>query len=238
MIDHSLLQPTMTDPEFEEGCRVAAQYGVASVCVKPYHVKRAAELLRASRVKVGAVVGFPHGSSTTGIKCHETEAACRDGASEIDMVINLGKALSGDWGYVEREIAAICSLAHREEAKVKVILETDYLHGGGAGYSGDELKRKICQIAERAGADWVKTSTGYGFVKGGDGKYGYRGATDSDLTLMRAACSPKVQVKAAGGVRDLDRLMRVRELGATRCGATATVAILEEYKRRAGSEEP
>lgn len=236
MIDHSLLQPTMTDQELEEGCRLAAQYGVASVCVKPYYVKRAAELLQGSGVKVGAVVGFPHGSSTTGIKCHETEAACRDGATEIDMVINIGKALSGDWGYVEREIGVICSLAHREEAMVKVILENDYLHGGGAGLSGDELKRKLCGIAERAGADWVKTSTGYGFVKLSDGKYGYQGATESDLRLMRAACSSKVQVKAAGGMRDLDSLMRVRELGATRCGATATAAMLEEYKRRAASE--
>ncbi len=233
MIDHSLLHPTMTDRELEEGCRVAARYGVASVCIKPYYVRRAAELLAGTKVAVGAVVGFPHGNSATEVKRYETELACRDGAAEIDVVINVGKALSGDWEYVESELRAVCEEAHQRKAKVKVILENDYLGGGGAGLSGDEIKHKLCQVAERAGADWVKTSTGYGFVKGADGKYSYRGATEPDLRLMRASVSSRVQVKAAGGVRDLDGLIRVRELGASRCGASATVAILEEYKRRA-----
>lgn len=236
MIDHSLLHPTLTDQELEDGCRLAARYGVASVCIKPYAVKRAAELLAGTGVKVGAVIGFPHGNSATESKRYETELACRDGAVEIDMVINVGKALGGDWDWVEADIRAVCDEAHSRGAKVKVILENDYLGQGGAGRSGDELKRKLCAICERAGADWVKTSSGYGFVKRPDGSYGYEGATEHDLALMRSSVSEKVQVKAAGGVRDLDGLIRVRDLGATRCGATATVAMLDEYRRREAAE--
>ncbi len=236
MIDHSLLHPTMTDQELDEGCHTAVRYGVASVCVKPYYTARATELLKGSTVRVGAVIGFPHGNSATESKRYETELACKDGAVEIDMVINIGKTLSGDWGYVERDIRAVCDEAHQRRAKVKVIIENDYLANGGAGLSSADLKRKLCQICERAGADWVKTSTGYGFVKGADDKYSYKGATEPDLKLMRAAVSSKVQVKAAGGVRTLDELIRVRELGASRCGASATVAILQEYKRRAAAE--
>lgn len=237
MIDHSLLHPTMTDQDLEEGCELAARYGVASVCIKPYAVKRAAELLHGSGVLVGAVIGFPHGNSCTEAKRYETELACRDGAVEIDMVVNVGKALGGDWDYVEQDVRAVCDEAHRRGAKVKVIFENDYLAQGGAGLSGDDFKRRLCQICERAGADWVKTSTGYGFVKQADGSYQYRGATEHDLALMRASCSPHVQVKAAGGVRDLDGLIKVRDLGATRCGATATAAMLDEYRRRERAEQ-
>src|ERR1035438_5205679 len=226
----------MTDRELEDGCKVAAKYGVASVCIKPYAVKRAAELLRGTGVLVGAVIGFPHGNSTTESKRYETELACRDGAAEIDMVINIGKALSGDWDYVEGDVKAVCDEAHRHEVKVKVIFENDYLAKGGAGLGSDDFKTKLCQLCDHAGADWVKTSTGYGFVKQPDGNYNYRGATEHDLTLMRATCSPKVQVKAAGGVRDLDGLIKVRNLGASRCGATATAAMLEEYRRREAAE--
>jgi deoxyribose-phosphate aldolase len=236
MIDHSLLHPTMTDKDLDDGCRVAAKFGVASVCIKPYAVKRAAELLRGSGVVVGAVVGFPHGGSCTESKRCETRLACEDGAAEIDMVINIGKALSGDWDYVEKDIRAVCEEAHERGAKVKVILENDYLGKGGAGLGSDDLKRRLCRSCEGAGADWVKTSTGYGFVKQADGGYNYRGATEHDLALMRATCSPKVQVKAAGGVRDLDGLIKVRDLGASRCGATATAAMLEEYRRREAAE--
>ena len=232
MIDHSLLHPTLTDKELEDGCRLAMKYGVASVCIKPYAVKRAAELLAETGVRVGCVIGFPHGNSCTEVKRCETELACRDGAVEIDMVINIGKALGGDWDYVEREVKAVCDEAHRHRAKVKVILETDYLDKGGAGLDSDSFKRKLCQICEKGGCDWLKTSTGYGFVKQADGSYNYTGATAHDLKLMRAACSPNVQVKAAGGVRDLDGLMGVRDLGASRCGASATAAILDEYRRR------
>jgi deoxyribose-phosphate aldolase len=237
MIDHSLLQPTLTDAELEDGCRLAAKYGVASVCIKPYAVQRAAELLRGTGVLVGCVIGFPHGNSCTESKRYETELACRDGAVEIDMVINVGKALGGDWDYVERDVKAVCDEAHRHGAKVKVIFENDYLTQGGAGLNSDDFKRKLCQICERAGADWVKTSTGYGFVKQPDGGYNYKGATEHDLALMRASCSPKVQVKAAGGVRDLDGLIKVRDLGASRCGASATAAILDEYRRREAAEK-
>lgn len=236
MIDHSLLHPTMTDVELEAGCAVAARYQVASVCIKPYAVKRAVELLRGSRVKVGCVIGFPHGNSLTEVKRFETESACRDGAVEIDMVVNIGKALSGDWDYVERDVKAVCDEAHRHGAKVKVIFENDYLTKGGAGLTSDEFKIKLCQICERSGADWVKTSTGYGFVKQPEGSYNYKGATEHDLALMRANCPEKVQIKAAGGVRDLDGLMRVRQLGASRCGATATAAMLDEFRRRETAE--
>lgn len=233
MIDHSLLHPTLTDAELREGCELARRYGVASVCLKPYHVKEAAKLLAGSDVIVGSVIGFPHGNSTTEIKRAETRRACLDGAREIDMVINVGKALSGDFDYVEAEIREVCEEAHSHGAKVKVIIETDYLHQGGAGLTGDDLKRKLCQLCEAAGADWVKTSSGYGFVKQPGGGYNYQGATEHDLILMRQAVSPKVQVKAAGGVRDLAGLIRARELGASRVGASATAAILDEYHRRA-----
>lgn len=237
MIDHSLLHPTMTDRDMEDGCKVAAKYGVASVCIKPYAVKRAVELLEGSGVYVGAVIGFPHGNACTESKRYETELACKDGAVEIDMVINIGKALGGDWDYVEADVKAVCEEAHKHGAKVKVIFENDYLTEGGAGLSSDEFKKKLCELSERAGVDWVKTSSGYGFVKQADGSYNYKGATEHDLALMRASVSDKVQVKAAGGVRDLDGLIKVRNLGATRCGATATAAMMDEYRRRETAEQ-
>ncbi len=230
MIDHSLLHPTMTDKDLEEGCAIAAKYRVVSVCVKPYAVRRAAELLKGTGVKIGAVVGFPHGGSTTEVKRFETQTACRDGATEIDMVINIGKALSADWAFIEQDVRSVCEEAHHHGAIVKVIFENDFL-------PNDEIKIKLCQICERAGADFVKTSTGYGFVKGADGKHSAKGATEHDLKLMRANVSAKVQVKAAGGVRDLDALIHVRDLGATRCGATATVQMLDEYRRREAAEK-
>lgn len=237
MIDHSLLHPTLTDQELEEGCRVAVKYRVASVCIKPYAVRQACEWLRGTGVRVGCVVGFPHGANATEAKRYETELACRDGAVEIDMVINIGKALGGDWGYVEADVRAVCDEAHRHGALVKVIMETDFLSKGGAGLDSDALKRRLCVICEKAGADWVKTSTGFGFVKQPDGAYNYRGATEHDVALMREACSSRVQVKAAGGVRDLDGLLKVKALGASRCGATATAAMLEEYRRREAAGE-
>ncbi len=232
MIDHSLLHPTMTDKDLQEGCALAAKYDVASVCIKPYAVKQAVEWLRGTDVKVGAVIGFPHGNSATESKRYETELACKDGAVEIDMVVNLGKALGADWDYVEADVKAVCDEAHKHGAKVKVIFENDYLTNGGAGLSSDDLKIKLCQLCERAGADWVKTSTGYGFVKQLDGSYNYKGATEHDLALMRANVSAKVQVKAAGGVRDINGLIKVRDLGGSRCGATATAAMMDDYRKR------
>ncbi len=237
MIDHSLLHPTMTDQDLEEGCKLAAQYEVASVCIKPYAVKQAVEWLKGSDVIVGCVIGFPHGNGPTESKRYETELACKDGAKEIDMVVNLGKALSSDWDYVEADIKTVCDEAHGHGARVKVIFENDFIADGGAGLSSDDFKRKLCEICERAGADWVKTSTGYGFVKQSDGSYNYKGATEHDLALMRASVSEKVQVKAAGGVRDLDGLIKVRDLGGSRCGATATAAMMDEYRRREAAGE-
>jgi deoxyribose-phosphate aldolase len=231
MIDHSLLQPSLTDEELEAGCRLAADYGVVSICIKPYCVKRAAETLAGTGVAVGTVVGFPHGSHATEVKVFETDCACRDGAVEIDMVINIGKALSGDWDYVAREIGSVAEAAHSQGAILKVIFENDFL-------PDDETKIWLCRICEEEGADFVKTSTGYGFVKGADGRYSTQGATEHDLALMRAACSPKVLVKAAGGLRDLDSVLRARELGVSRVGASATASILDELSRRLSAGEP
>jgi deoxyribose-phosphate aldolase len=225
MIDHSLLHPTMTDADLKAGCELAARYKVVSVCIKPYAVKEAVRLLKGTGVVVGTVVGFPHGGSTTEVKRYETQVACQDGAKEIDVVINVGKALSGDWDYVEADLLAVVDESHRHGAIVKVIFENDFM-------PDDETKIRLCQICERVGAELVKTSTGYGFVKGPDGRYGYEGATDADLKLMRAHVSEKVGVKAAGGVRNLDDLIRVRDLGCTRVGATATAAMLDDYRKR------
>jgi deoxyribose-phosphate aldolase len=238
MIDHALLHPTMTDNEFEAGCKLAIQYKVATVCVKPYWVKRTAELLAGTGVLPCCVIGFPHGSNTIECKRYETEQACKDGALEIDMVINIGKAMSGDWRYVEADVRAVCDEARGHGAKTKAIIETDYLAGGGAGLSSDDLKTKICQICESAGVDWVKTSTGFGFVKQKNGNYNYTGATEHDVALMRKACSPKVQVKASGGIRDLNTMIRMRELGATRIGTSGTAALMDEYRRRASGAAP
>jgi deoxyribose-phosphate aldolase len=216
MIDHSLLQQALTDADLEKGCRLAREYDVASVCIKPYAVRRAVELLSGSSVAVGTVIGFPHGGCLTKIKAAEAEAALDDGARELDMVVNIGKVLSGDWRYVSDDIFAVVEAAHRRGALVKVIFENCFLQ--------TEHKERLCRICGEVRADFVKTSTGYG-----DG-----GATDEDLTLMRRCSPPHVQVKAAGGVRTLDRLLAVRALGVSRVGATATPVILDECKHRLG----
>lgn len=224
MIDHSILHPTMTDEDLTRECAVAAKYDVASVCVKPYAVKQAHKLLKGTDVLVGCVIGFPAGNSAIEVKVFETETACTDGAVEIDMVINIGKALQGDWEYVEREIAAVTNTCHKMGAIVKVIFETDFINR-------KEDIIKLCQICTKVGADYVKTSTGFGFVKGNDGKYSYEGATIANLKLMKENIGPQVKLKAAGGVRTLDGLLAVQKAGCSRCGATATVAILEEAKK-------
>jgi deoxyribose-phosphate aldolase len=227
MIDHSLLHPTMTDKELAEGCAVAKKYEVASVCIKPYAVKEAVRWLEGSDVLVCTVVGFPHGSSTVDIKVAETIKACQEGATEIDMVVNIGKVLSEDWTYVKDEINQVHQACIKHGAILKVIFENDYL-------PEDKFKIRLCEICNEVGVEFVKTSTGYGFVKGSDGKYSYQGSTVEDLILMRKFSAPTVQVKAAGGVRTLDDLLKVRELGVTRIGATATIAIIEEAKKRFG----
>ncbi|WP_163322147.1 deoxyribose-phosphate aldolase [Draconibacterium mangrovi] len=227
MIDHSILHPTMTDYDLERECAVAAKYNVASVCVKPYAVKQARQLLKDAEVAVGCVIGFPAGNSAIEVKAFEAETACKDGAVEIDMVINIGKALQGDWEYIELEIGTVVKTCHINGAIVKVIFETDYVT--------NELDiRRLCEICTKVGADYVKTSSGFGFVKGADGRYSYMGATIDNLKLMRDSSGPNVKIKAAGGVRTLDALLAVREAGCSRCGATATVAILEEAKSRFG----
>jgi len=228
MIDHSILHPTMTDEDLIRECAIAKKYDVASVCVKPYMVKQAKELLKGTDVFVGCVIGFPAGNSTIDVKTFETETACKDGAVEIDMVINIGKALQCDWDYIEDEIMSVTETSHRNGAIVKVIFETDYI-------TKREDIIKLCEICTKVNADYVKTSSGFGFVKGADGKYDYTGATIPNLILMRQHSGLNVKVKAAGGIRTLDQLMAVKEAGCSRCGATATTAIIEEAIRRVGN---
>ena len=229
MIDHSLLHPTMTDEALKEGCALAKHYNVASVCIKPYAVKDAVAWLEGSEVLVGTVIGFPHGNSTIDIKALETERACKDGAAEIDMVVNIGKVLSEDWAYIQEEIGTILQVCHQHGAILKVIFENDFL-------PDDKYKIGLCQICSNLQVEYVKTSTGYGMVKGSDGKYGYQGATEHDLILMRKHCPPTVQVKAAGGVRTLDDTLKVKALGVTRIGASATQKIMDEAVKRFGGE--
>jgi deoxyribose-phosphate aldolase len=224
MIDHSILHPTLTDDDLRRECEVARKYNVASVCVKPYAVKQASEFLRGSDVLVGCVIGFPAGNSSIEVKAFETETACRDGAVEIDMVINIGKALQEDWKYIEEEIKTVVETSHSNGAITKVIFETDFV-------TKDEHKIKLCEICSKVNADYVKTSTGFGFVRDADGRYSYKGATAHDLVLMRKHSAPEVKVKAAGGVRTLTDLLKFKELGISRCGATATVSMLEEAKK-------
>jgi deoxyribose-phosphate aldolase len=209
MIDHSLLKPTLTDREIIEGCKIAEKYRVASVCVRPCDVKLARDTLGNSSVLVTTVIGFPHGTTTMATKMLETTEAIENGVKELDIVMNIGKMKSGEHSYIKAELSVITSFAHARDVKVKVIFENCYLT--------DEEKIKACEICNEVGVDWVKTSTGYGTG----------GAEDSDLILMRKHCKPEIQVKAAGGIRTLERAIKVRDLGCTRFGATATVAILD-----------
>ena len=230
MIDHSLLHPTMTDAEIRKGCELSRAYRVATACIKPYSIPLAKDALAGSDVGICAVIGFPHGNSTTAIKVKEAEAAVRDGSTEIDMVINIGKALGGDWQYVSREIKAINDAVVSGGAILKVIFENDYLQ--------ESHIIKLCEICSDIAVAFVKTSTGYGFVKQDNGMYSYKGATVAHLKLMRQHCAPSIQIKAAGGVRTLDDLLLVRSLGVTRIGATATATILEEAKKRGIGDQP
>lgn len=224
MIDHSLLHPTMTDSEIASGLAIAAKYKVATACVKPYSIPQALAALKGTGVAVCPVIGFPAGNSTTEVKVFEATRAAEAGGAEIDMVINVGKALSGEWEYVAAEIRAINEAVVAKGAILKVIFENDYL--------GDAEIVKLCEICSDIGVAFVKTSTGYGFVKQKSGEYSYKGATLPHLKLMRENSKKEVQIKAAGGVRTLDDLLRVRALGVNRVGATATEAILEEAMRR------
>ena len=216
MIDHSLLNPTLTDKELEQGCQLGVDYGCASVCIMPYCLQRCVEILHGSTVKPGTTIAFPHGGHATAVKLAEAKQALADGAEELDMVVNISKVVSGDWAYVRQDLEAVIDLTHAHGQKVKVIFENCFLK--------DEHKVRLCEICGELGADWVKTSTGYGSG----------GATIADLKLMRAHSPAHVQVKAAGGLRDLDKLLEVRALGVTRVGASRTADILEECKRRLG----
>lgn len=216
MIDHSLLNPTLTVDDMRLGCTIARDYDVASVCILPYALPLAAAMLAGSDVKLSTTIGFPHGGHTTAVKVAEARQAIADGGEELDMVVNISKVLSGDWAYVTADLRAVIEVAHAAGAKVKVIFENCYLQ--------DSHKIRLCEICTELNADWVKTSTGYGTG----------GATMEDLALMRSHSGPHVQVKAAGGVRDLDALLRVRALGVTRCGATRTAGMMDEARRRLG----
>ena len=221
----------MTDAELRAGCELARQHRVAAVCIKPYAVPLAAEILAGSQVRVCTVIGFPHGSNQPEVKAFEADLACRQGAQELDMVINIGKALSGDWDYVQRDIRAVVEAARRHGAITKVIFENDFL-------TSDSQKMRLCQICQQVGAEFVKTSTGFGFVKQPSGDYNYRGATEPDLKLMRAACGPAVQVKAAGGIRTYDEALKARALGVARIGASATEAIVAQERAARGETAP
>lgn len=216
MIDHSLLMPTMTQQVLEDGCQLALAYDVASICIMPYYLRRCSEILAGSTVQPSTTIGFPHGGHTTAIKRAEALQAIEDGCQELDMVVNISQVLSGNWGYVTDDIAAVIEVAHAASRKVKVIFENCYLN--------DDQKRKLCHISTDLRADWVKTSTGYGTG----------GATIEDLRLMVDSVGPGIQVKAAGGVRDFNKLKEVRGLGVTRCGASATKAMMDEARTALG----
>ena len=220
MIDHSLLRPELTEEEVEQGCRLAREYRVASVTVRPADVDLAVQWMRDSGVPVGTVAGFPHGSAATAAKLYETRDLLRRGAREIDMVINIGKLLSRRFQYVETELSQMAAACHESGALLKVIFENAYLT--------DELKIIACKISTRAGADFVKTSTGFA----------PSGATLEDLRLMRAHSGPSVKVKAAGGVRTLDKAMDVYAAGADRFGATATASILGAWRDKLRQAAP
>ncbi|MBR6185834.1 MAG: deoxyribose-phosphate aldolase [Clostridia bacterium] len=213
-LDHSTLQPFLTEDDIRKGCEIALQYDTATVCARPGDMPLVVKLLSGSDVKPCTVIGFPHGAHHTSVKVYEAERALDDGCRELDMVLNIGRMLHGDEAYVQDEIAALAQAAHARGALLKVILETCYLN--------DEQKKLACRLSEKAGADFVKTSTGYGSA----------GATVADVKLMRAAVSEKVSVKASGGMRTLDMVLACRLAGAARCGVSATVKIMEEAKER------
>ena len=214
MLDHSTLQPWLTEADIRKGCEIALRYKTATVCARPGDMKLVSRLLEGSGVLPCTVIGFPHGAHLTSVKVFEAEQAIADGCKELDMVINIGRMKGGDYDYVENDVRAVAEAAHKGGAILKVIIETCYLT--------DAEKTVACQLSEKAGADFVKTSTGYGT----------HGATPEDVALMRAAVSDKVKVKAAGGMRTLDAILAVRAAGADRCGVSATEAIMQEAEKR------
>ena len=230
MIDHAVLHPTQTDDDLRKACVMCAKLGVASVCVKPSMVALAAELLAGSSTVPSTVIGFPHGGTTIAAKVHETELACAAGAREVDMVINIGQALAQNWDYLAAEIRSIGEAASAAGALTKVIFETGLL-------PNDDLKIQLCQISEQAGAAFVKTSTGFGFVKDAQGNRQSTGATEHDIRLMRKHCSDKVGVKASGGIRSLADAQKFVALGATRLGTSGTEVIAAGEHGKASSKD-
>jgi deoxyribose-phosphate aldolase len=216
MLDHSLLNPTMSQDDLESGIRLALAYDAASVCIMPYYLKRTSQLLEGSTVMPSTTIGFPHGGHTSAIKTAEAKQAIADGCRELDMVVNISKVLSGDWSYVRDDIRGVIDVSHAAGQKVKVIFENCYLN--------NDQKKKLCEICGELDADWVKTSTGYGTG----------GATLEDLQLMRDHSPAHVQVKAAGGVRDMDLLLKVRAIGVTRIGSSRTKEMLDDCRTRLG----
>ena len=214
MLDHSMLQPWLTEEDIVKGCQIAIKYQTAAVCARPCDMKLVARLLEGTGIAPCTVIGFPHGTNLTCVKVYEAEQAILDGCTELDMVINVGRLKAGDDAYVLNDIRAVAEAAHRGGAILKGIIEACSLT--------DDEKVRACQLSEKAGADYVKTSTGYGS----------HGATPEDVALMRASVSDKVKVKAAGGMRTLDAILAVREKGADRCGVSATQAIMEEAEKR------
>jgi len=213
MIDHSLLKPVFTDTDIREGCQIADQYKVASVCVRPCDVAAAREYLKNSQVRVSTVIGFPLGTTTTHTKLEEAKEAIGNGAVELDIVLNIGKLKSAQLDFVKNDIQVLTEYAHSKQARVKIIFENCYL-------TKEEIIQ-ACEICNEIGVDWVKTSTGFGSS----------GAEADDIRLMRKHCKPQIQVKAAGGIRTLEKIIEMKELGCTRCGATATIDILEKLKK-------
>lgn len=218
LIDHAVLHPTQTSADLREACAMCVEVGVATVCVKPSHLLLAAELLAGSSVLPSTVIGFPHGGTSTKAKVEETLAACDDGAKEVDMVVNIGQALAGEWDAVGDDIKAVVDAAKSRGVITKVIFETGLM-------PDDDHKRKLCELSEAAGAAFVKTSTGFGFVKGDDGALKSTGATEHDIRLMRECCGAAVEVKASGGIRSHADAVKMVEAGATRLGTSGTQAI-------------
>ncbi len=227
MIDHAILHPTLTEAQVRQDCDSLRVYPLASLCVRPCDVKLVHSLLAGTPIATCTVIGFPHGTSKPAVKAFEAEQAFNDGATEVDMVVNNARVLANDWPAVRQDIEAVLTVTRKHRGILKVIFETDYL-------PDDEPKIRLCEICSQLGVDYVKTSTGFGFVKGDNGTYSYKGATDHDLRLMRKHCKSSVGVKASGGVRSLEDALRVIDLGVTRIGATATRAICEAARERFG----
>jgi len=227
IIDHAVLHPTATDEDLVRECALAADLNVASVCVKPYMVARATALLANSNVAVGTVIGFPQGGNLTEVKAAEATLACQQGAVEIDMVINIAKALEEDWDYISADIQGVLNIAIHHNAILKVIFETDYI-------TSDTAKQTLCEICSQLGVGFVKTSTGFGYTKQASGDYNYQGATVNDIKLMTAHSTNNVAVKASGGIRTTSDAQAMVDAGASRLGTSASQAIADDNQSSEG----